>query len=73
MKFVDRIKEQEVLRTAPDYADRLLEKLRRKTSLAPFAQGKNVIFILFLREKPLPGFHDCKVILPDEVASLLNQ
>ena len=58
--------------TAPDYADRLLEKLKRKVSLAPFAQGKNVIYLLFLREKPLPGPQPCKVILPDEVASLLH-
>ena len=58
--------------TAPDYADRLLEKLKRKVALAPFAQGKNVIYLLFLREKPLPGPQPCKVILPEEVASLLH-
>lgn len=58
---------------APDYADRLLAKLKRKVSLAPFAQGKNVIYVLFLKEKPLAGSQNCKVILPDEVADLLHQ
>ena len=57
--------------TAPDYADRLLEKLKKKVSVAPFAQGKNVKYILFLREKPLPGSQNCKIMLPDDVASLL--
>ena len=59
--------------TAADYADRLLEKLKKKVSLAPFAQGKKVIYILFLREKPLSGSQKCRVILPEEVASLLHQ
>ncbi len=59
--------------TAPDYADRLLEKLKKKVSLAPFTQGKNVIYVLFLREKPLPGAQNCKVILPEDVESLLWQ
>ena len=57
--------------TAPDYADRLLEKLKKKVALAPFAQGKKVIYVLFLRENPLSGPQHCKVILPEEVASLL--
>ena len=57
--------------TAADYADRLLEKLKKKVSIAPFAQGKNVIYVLFLRERPLSGSQNCKVILPEEVASLL--
>ena len=57
--------------TSPDYADRLLEKLKKKVSLAPFAQGKNVKYVLFLRESPLSGPQNCKVMLPDEVASLL--
>lgn len=59
--------------TAPDYADRLLVKLKKKVSLAPFAQGKNLVYILFLKEKPLAGFQNCKVMLPDEVANLLRQ
>ena len=59
--------------TAADYADRLLEKLKKKVSLSPFAQGKKVIYILFLREKPLSGSQKCRVILPEEVASLLHQ
>ena len=37
--------------TAPDYADRLLEKLKRKVALAPFAQGKNVILHSFSKRE----------------------
>lgn len=57
--------------TSSDYADRLLEKLKKKVALAPFAQGKRVVYVLFLREKPLAGPQNCKVILPEEVAGLL--
>ena len=58
--------------TSSDYADRLLEKLKKKVSLAPFAQGKNIVYVLFLREEPLPGPRNCKIILPEEVATLLK-
>lgn len=58
--------------TSSDYADRLLEKLKKKVSLAPFAQGKKVIHVLFLRERPLPGPQHCRVVLPDEVVSMLK-
>lgn len=49
-----------------DYADRLLLKLKAKTQKAPFAQGKNVIYVLFLKEPPLSEA-DCCMMLPDEV------
>lgn len=57
--------------TSPNYADRLLEKLKAKADLAPFAQDKNVVYVLFLREKPLSGSQNCLVMLLDDVASLL--
>lgn len=57
---------------ASDYADRLLEKLRRKVSLAPFAQGRRVVYALFLREPPLSLAQDCMVLLPADVLRLLS-
>lgn len=56
--------------TAADHADRLLEKLKAKTKIAPFAKGKNIIYVLFLREKPLSA-SDCPILLPDDVVSQL--
>lgn len=52
-----------------DYADRLLEKLKHKVGIAPFAQGMNVVYALFLREKPLSSAA-CATMLPEDV--LLN-
>ena len=52
--------------TAADYADRLLDKLKRKVSLAPFAEGRHVVYALFLREQPLSKA-DCDIFLPEDV------
>ncbi|GJG36826.1 ATP-binding protein [Prevotella lacticifex] len=52
--------------TGADYADRLLDKLRTKVSKAPFAKGKKVVYVLFLREQPL-SVADCNILLPDDV------
>ncbi len=49
-----------------DYADRLLAKLRAKTGKAPFSQGKRIINVLFLKERPLSGA-DCGILYPDDV------
>ncbi len=49
-----------------DYADRLLDKLKKKVNVAPFAQGKKVVYALFLREQPLSDA-DCDILLPDDV------
>lgn len=57
---------------APDYADRLIEKLKKKTSLAPFAIGKNIIYVLFLREQPLSQ-GDGHIMLPNDVIEQLPQ
>lgn len=46
--------------TGADYADRLLDKLRTKVSKAPFAKGKKVVYVLFLREQPL-SVADCNI------------
>ena len=56
--------------TAADYADRLLEKLKAKTSKAPFAQGKNIVYVLFLREKP-KSQAECNIMLPEDVIKAL--
>ena len=49
-----------------DYADRLLAKLKAKTEKAPFSQGKNIVYVLFLKERPLSEA-DCSVLYPDDV------
>ena len=49
-----------------DYADRLLVKLKKKVSMAPFAQDKKVVYALFLRERPL-SLADCDILLPEDV------
>ena len=48
------------------YADRILGKLKKKVSMAPFAQDKQVIYALFLREQPL-SLADCEIFLPEDV------
>lgn len=58
--------------TSADYADRLLEKFKKKTSLAPFAKGKNVVYALFLREQPL-STADCAIMLPEDVIKNLPE
>ncbi len=55
---------------AADYADRLLEKLKKKTSMAPFAQGKKIVYALFLREPPL-STASCCMLLPEDVVQQL--
>lgn len=55
---------------AADYAGRLLEKLKAKTAKAPFAQGKNIVYVLFLRENP-KSQADCDIMLPDDVIKAL--
>lgn len=52
--------------TKSDFADRLLRQLTVKTSKAPFAQGKKIVYALFLREKPLAQFEG-NVMFPEDV------
>ena len=49
-----------------DFADRLLAKLKAKTEKAPFSQGKNIVYVLFLKEHPLSEV-DCCILYPDDV------
>lgn len=49
-----------------DYADRLLVKLKKKVSMAPFAKDKKVVYALFLRERPL-SLADCEILYPEDV------
>lgn len=58
--------------TSADYADRLLEKLKKKTIMAPFSAGKKVIYVLFLREQPL-SMADCALMPPEEVIKNLPE
>lgn len=58
--------------TSANYADRLLDKLRKKVSMAPFAKGKHVVYVLFLREQPL-SVADCNILLPVDVMRQLPE
>lgn len=50
-----------------DYAHRLLAELKRKVSLVPFSKGKNIVYVLFLREKPLDKEEGINIMYPEEV------
>ena len=52
-----------------DYADRLLAQLQSKAEKAPFAQGKKVVYALFLKETPLSEA-TCAVFYPDDLLRL---
>lgn len=57
---------------AADRADRLLAQLKEKVAQAGFASGKNVVYVLFLREKALSDA-DCDVMYPDDVLNNLPE
>ncbi len=50
----------------PDYAERLLAELKRKSLLVPFIGKHKVIYALFLKNKPIDEV-DAPVFLPDDV------
>lgn len=52
--------------TKADYAGRLLAEVKRKASLAPFTKGKSIIYVLFLRERPLDN-EEINIVYPEEV------
>lgn len=58
--------------TSADYGDRLLEKLKNKASMVPFAMGKKIVYVLFLREQPL-STAGCAIMLPDDVINQLPE
>jgi len=53
-----------------DYADRLMKKLKIKAEKSPFTKGKNIVYALFLKEKPLDE-SQTNIFLPDDVISNL--
>lgn len=57
---------------AADHADRLLAHLVENTQKAPFAQGKKIVYVLFLRERPLSPA-TCEVMLPEDVLDYLPE
>lgn len=58
---------------SPDHAERILEQVRQKAGMTPLAKGKNVVYALFLRERPLTSSADCNVMLPEDVVSQLPE
>lgn len=58
--------------TKADYVDRLLARLRHKASLAPFVKGREIVYVLFLREAPLNGSPvDAHILTPEEVIPMV--
>lgn len=53
-----------------DYSGRLLSELKHKVSLAPFAQGKEIVYVLFLREHPLDN-NDINILYPDDIIGMI--
>lgn len=59
---------------SPDYIDRLYRTLKNKVFKIQEFNNKNVIYLLFLREKPKSGPipEDVKILLPEDVIELLR-
>jgi len=53
-----------------DYSNRLLSELKRKASLLPFSKGKKIVYVLFLREKPI-NEENIPILYPEDVIELL--
>lgn len=58
---------------AADRADRLLARLVEKTQKAPFANGKRIVYVLFLREKPIADAPSCEQMFPADVLNNLPE
>lgn len=60
---------------APDYLDRLYRTMKKKVSKINEFNNKDIVYVLFLREKPKPGPipEDAKILLPEDVIELLRQ
>lgn len=57
---------------APDHAGRLLSQLKEKVQTSPLARGKNIVYVLFLKEKALSGA-DCEIMYPKDVLNGLPE
>lgn len=57
---------------AADHADRLLAQLKQKVSETPLAQAEHIVYVLFLKEKPLTEA-TCAVMLPEDVLNHLPE
>lgn len=57
---------------APDHADCLLSQLKDKVKSSALVRGKNIVYALFLKEKPLTDA-DCDIMYPEEVLDNLPE
>ncbi len=56
--------------TNPEVAGEIIKRLKKKTSLLPFAKNKEVIPVLFLKNKPKDGGNDLNILYPEDVISM---
>lgn len=58
----------------PEIASVLIKKLNEKISLLPFCEGKEVIPVLFLKERPKDDGHykNIKILYPSDIIDLLK-
>lgn len=55
--------------TKADYSTRLLAQLKRKTTMAPFVKGREIVYVLFLSEKPL-DVSPANILYPEDIIGL---
>lgn len=60
--------------TSPDFADRQLRIMKSKVEKVSLFAGKDIIYVLFLREPPIGDNipEDVHVVYPDDVIDLLQ-
>lgn len=56
--------------TNAEMATPILEELKEKASLLPFAQHKKIEYVLFLREAPKDQCEGCTILLPKDVLAM---
>ena len=56
--------------TNPEVASELEKKLRSKAELLPFAKGKEIITVLFLKHPPKDKDSDYNILYPQDVINL---
>ncbi|MDE7136310.1 MAG: ATP-binding protein, partial [Muribaculaceae bacterium] len=57
--------------TNPEMASVLSARLREKASLAPIAHGKEVITVLFLKNKPKDSDTDANILYPEDIINMV--
>lgn len=56
--------------TNPEIASELMRKLKIKASMLPFAKDKEIIPVLFLRDKPKDNTGDNRILFPESIVRM---